>query len=247
MKILTCIIAFLLIVQFAASQGFDWQYSPRLPFETPSFFIGAALEGNYYNHFGDFPIREFGEILCCNHKTGDGSGLDAGILVENWIKGDFAINAALKFSIVNGGFTSENSVPIKGGGELISKYTSTTTMYYVALEPSAKWRLLGSHFWISIGISGKVYVGSSLNAIMEIPASDTGELRQVELEGSLPPMNAVYIAPILSIGYNGSTGLGQYFSPYARVEFPAFDAASHDEWRFWKFSFGIAFYKGVFR
>lgn len=226
------------------SQGFDWQYSPRLPFETPDLFVGLSAEGSYFDHFGNFPLEEFGANLCCNHRSGGGVGFSIGINAENWINGYSALWASISFSVVNGSFSSNNSLLVKNEEELISKYDSETTAYYISAKFNWKYRLFSSNFWIAPGVNLHFYAGSNLLAIMTFPNLN-GDSDQIEIDAEMPDMLILYPAPTISIGYNKSSGFGRYLSPYSSIEFPLFDASAEGEWRMWRFSLGMAIHIGI--
>ena len=79
---------FFVPITFGFAQGFDWQYSPRLPFKFPYLFGGISYNPGYTLNHGNMYLQELEQtklIDCCNFTNGTGFSNSFGLDIEYWL------------------------------------------------------------------------------------------------------------------------------------------------------------------
>ncbi|MGA2295916.1 MAG: hypothetical protein ABSG15_00025 [FCB group bacterium] len=249
---LSQIFLFTLILSLNAySQGFDWQYSARMPSDSPTMFIGITGEFNYQIHSGSFNFLEQ-QVTCVQFNNGKGYGYSAGISGEYWNTGVFAIFGNIIYSNVPGKFAQTVSIQ-KVNYDLISEYDYNSNISYASLEGGLKWRLFESHLYIGCSLQFAVLVSNKEDCIEKIIGPDNAppfntnppSYQRVISDGGISDQNPFNIIPKIRIGYDLPIGLGMYASPSIIAGFSILPIAKDSQWRRFPVSFGITFYKGI--
>ena len=139
---------YLIILLFSLSnlksQGFDWQYSVRLPQETPKLFLG--LEGAFLRNSstGEFPFVE-NRFTCCEFESGTGWGINLGLASEYWFRDLEALRIGLSYASFSGNFTKVRSFPVILDNDVSYmeeyEYEFETLQSYVLLSAGYKYKL----------------------------------------------------------------------------------------------------------
>ena len=132
---------FLLIQSPAFSQGFDWQYSARLPFKTPDLFFGIDGGVDYVLHTTDFNICEE-DIVCDTFDIGYGIGYHGGLKAEFWSSAQLAVFGTIGVSYLPGSFKNQNTYKYPPDvGDVILEYEYNSKQVNILGEIGVKYRL----------------------------------------------------------------------------------------------------------
>jgi|GEM_PF-606543 len=237
------------------SQGFNWQYSSRLPSKYPYLFVGVIAETNYLIHYGYIDLTE-GYSKCCTFENGNGIGNGFGLASEYW-KGIWAIYSSFTFSTYPGNFTA-NGISLKrklNDGNLYDvKYQNQfkSTMSYVFLEIGAKYRILQSHLHFGGGIKLGILTNNKAVHTESIvsPAEERyadGTQTQTISDGKISDLKSYVITPRIKLGYDLTFGKGLYATPSISLGLPILNIAKNAQWQTWSFTFGISIYKDLLK
>ena len=252
MRKLIYILTFIFSCSLIYAQGFDWQYSARMPAESPVMFFGLTGEFNHLIHNGNIELEE-NNTKCDTFKTGLGEGYSVGIAGEHWINGLTAITFSGMFNYSPGKFTVQaEPLPRANGGQLLTEYEFTSKIAYLLIEPGIKYRLFDSHLHIGAGIQfGFLLTNSSLHKERiigdenEPPFPTNPPSYEIILDGRISQLNSIFLQPKIRLGYDLTYGLGMYATPNISVGIPILNLTKSSEWRRWTFSGGITLYWGL--
>ncbi len=230
------------------SQGFDWQYSPRLPFETPDFFLGVNGNLSYYLHFGALDFTE--NYKCCTFTNGEGIGTIFGINAEYWQTPTIAFTGSLSYMTVPGIFEAEGEpLPVYPSGIYYYKNEFNSKLSFVSSELEAKWRLFLTHFFVGAGIRIGVLVSNKsefYEKIVSPPEArfNDGSQRRTIANGVISDIQPLFFNPKLNFGYDLNLGLGTYSSIIFSTGFPIVNVSKDSRWLTWVFQLNIKLFKG---
>jgi hypothetical protein len=235
----------------AFGQGFNWQYSARMPAESPTIFVGVASELSYISHSGDFRFLEQ-ETTCCKYESGAGAGYVAGLTAESWLSPGFALNFRINMSSANARFTSRNSVAKDPQTLLVTEYAFESSVFYFNGEAAAKWRIAGLHFFggVSLKIGAMLHKTNVFTESIISPeneyfnTSPPSQQRNIPL-GHVPDIMPLSMSPGINVGYDFTFGRGLYASVFAAARFNALNVIREERWRRWSLSVGINIFKGI--
>lgn len=231
-----------------SGQGFDWQYSPRLPFETPTFFVG--LNGNlaYYLHNGSIDFREI--YKCCTFTYGAGFGSIFGINAEYWQTATIALSGSLSYMTVTGDFEADGeALPVYPSGLFYYKNEFNTKLSYITVEMDAKYRLFLTHFFAGVGIRFGFLVSNKsefYEKIVSPPEArfNDGSQRRTIANGVISDIQPIFFTPKLNLGYDLNLGLGTYSSIALSAGLPIINISKDSEWLSWIFQLNIKIFRG---
>ncbi|MBI3258347.1 MAG: hypothetical protein HYZ54_02535 [Ignavibacteriae bacterium] len=228
----------------SSAQGFDWQYSSRLPSSSPVLFIGGGGSAILYGyHSAD--IYSLGEeYRCGDYKTGSETGFSGVISGEHWQTGVLSIwgEAGYRYSSVN--FSSiTDPEPFKRGGKeysLTREFKMKSIFHSIEIIGGIKWRIAPTHIGILAGIRGDISLKSTVEQTESVVTpvefiSEPFSYAQVPLTS----IRTFYIAPIIGLGYDMELGRGIYATPKIIVGLPIMSRSSKISWKSWDVSAGI--------
>lgn len=256
LKILIC---FLLLLVSANSlilaQGFDWQYSARLPFKYPYFFGGLAVDAGYLSNYGNINLQEIekgGTYDCCNFANGKGLKTTIGISSEFWYTGELAFQGKLTYSSLSSSFISDGvSLPriiVKDTVHFSNELKST--LKYLSLEIGGKHRLFNSHFSLGVSLETAFLVANNLSQTEKVVSPDywtysDGSQQRTISRGQISGISIINLIPKIKLNYDFNIGLGMYFTPEINLGLPLINVASKADWRTWQFNFSISILRGL--
>ncbi len=234
------------------SQGFDWQYSPRLPSKYPYFFLGLNAEKTFFMHKSNFLLFEEA-ITCCKFNGQNSSGFSFGFSGEYWHLANNSIFALISFSSIPANFSSFNSFPINPDTVLKTEFTLNSKINTINLIAGYKYRILTSYFFISAFFD----VGFNLSNDYKIyekviepnnfyfntnPPSQIRELSQ----GKINDFNFIILSPGINLGYDLDLGNNYYSSISINVSHSLNKVLKKDDWRITQLSLRIIVFRGIF-
>lgn len=244
---------FLLIgISKVFGQGFDWDYSARLPYQIPSDFIGLNFDYGVISNTGSFGFLE-DFIECCEYKAGKGSSFGVSGVGEHWQNGGISLIGGIGFLQNTSEFSTIVEVP-RSDGKI--DYTSQYKYYlnesrsYGNLLFGVKSRLGLSHFAYGILGNLKILIHSQATHKEQIlsPASEKfidGSQTRVIQNGILSEYNKLIFTPELFVNYDYSLYLNYYASIKVTADVPLMSVIQNQKWFEWKFGLSVSFYKAV--
>lgn len=239
---LILIACFLLTKNDAVAQGFDWQYSSRLPSSSPSLFFGGGVKLNYGFHTAD--IYTLGdEYSCGDYKTGDETGFTVGLAAEYWQTGTISFWGEAGYRYSPAVFTSTTAPePFKRNGgvdTLVREFQMKSVFHAIEIQSGVKWRFAPSHIHIVAGIRATIVMSN------EVEQSET-IVKPIDITESIlyptSKINSIYtvlVVPVIGIGYDMELGRGIYATPKITVGLPLMSYSSATSWKSWDYSAGI--------
>lgn len=237
----------------ALSQGFDWQYSPRLPFRIPKLFVGITGTSSVIAYSGNLNLYE-SFINCSKFQSGKGFAYSFGIHAEYWSTHSIAVNLGLDYQKFNGNLlTPGDSFPILVLNNILrAKVENTLDMDYSYLNIiiGIKNRLFATNFFVGtsldvgVKLSTKYSVSEKVVSPPEYHFTDGSQTRQI-FDGRLSDLSFFKISPALNFGYDAILMLGVYASPMVSFEIPLSNYSKEDRLRLVKITAGVTIYKGI--
>jgi hypothetical protein len=232
------------------SQGFDWQYSSRLPFSHPKVFWGISANSGIIANSGNFSFLE-DHIPCCDYEAGDGRTTQAGLIVEYWHTGSLALSGGLSLTFNSSNFKKIITVPRSDGMiDYFSKYQYflDESRVYLGTDFGAKYRIQQTYFSVGGSISIGYNVSSSATHKERIIAPKTetfidGKTERIITNGILRDYNDLLIVPNIFANYDFNLGIGYYTSLKIFAGLPLMSIVKVDNWREWKFGIGAQIVK----
>ncbi len=211
------------------AQGFDWQYSARLPFETPKLYYGANVSYGIISSYGKITFLE-NRISCPNFENGNGAKFSFGINAELWnTKNQFAYIASLNYDINSLTYNSYDSVPVSE--TVFAKYKSELELNFSNISAAfgLKYRLLNSHFHVSGKVNLDFTITDNFNATERIANPDEIPYWERNIaNGNIYDIRKITITPDISIGYDVELGRGIYATPKFSLEIPVMSMMEND-------------------
>jgi len=244
----------LILVLSAATglaQGFDWQPSPRRPYEAPRTFLGLELGIASGSHTGSLPYLE-ADIPnpCCTYESGSGLPIRIGLTGETWIGPRMAAALDVSLQLQSTTFVAaEQSLPRVGRGPLVTRYELDVQTSYLALGASLRQRLGSSMFVASAGMrAGMLLRASMTNREVVVGAPDEtfadGTRVQTLPTTGLADAASVVLEPHLSVGYDVPMSVGYYLTPSIMCGYSLTSLSTNHSWRALSIGVGLRLMKG---
>ena len=241
------------------AQGFNWQYSARLPFTYPYLFAGLNGNVNLLYHDTNLNLSE-GKGDCCNYKIGRGIGSNFGLDVEYWLNWDLAVNLKLGYSINEGNFVADGAqLPFSvfdsehrviGHDTAYFENKMTSRLNYLTFRAGGKLRLFGSHFHVGVSVGVSYLLTSRLIQTERVLMPDywiysDGSRERLIADYVLSDISKLYLSPGISFGYDLPLTLGIYATPSISLGFPLMNTAASGKWQTWYLSFGLSVFNSI--
>lgn len=235
------------------SQGFDWQISPRLPFEIPQYYLGATISFSKIHYNGSLLLTE-SFVNCAKFESGSGRSYSFGFSAEYWFTAFVPFFIELKYLSANGLMKAmADSFPIlvKQIPKIVKVQNEMSFSYsYIVLTIGGKLRLLETNFFIGANLDFAVKTHSKYDVFEQVlsPAEyhfvDFSQRRKL-FNGLISDLSFFAISPKLTFGYNATLGVGIYATPRISFEFPFINYSTEEKLRLTTFSFGVSFLYGI--
>lgn len=234
------------------SQGFDWQYSFRLPYSIPTKFIGITSGYSINSSRGNFEFLE-DYTPCCNYQSGQGSSINLGIVYENWITPLSSISLSISYQSTQALFNQTIQVPRSDGiNDYIAKYRyeMDESRSSVNIIANYKHRIFDSHWSVLGGINLHYNTGKDANHTEEIIAPENerfidGTRKRTIKRGMYGEYNLFGLNPIIGINYDIPILQGYYTSLSTFLQIPITNVVKNENWKEWKFQFSISILKSI--
>ncbi len=229
-------------------QGFDWQYSPRMPAAYPDYYIGINGEVNFLQHEGKIHFFE-NMVMCESFRSGKGSGVNLGFAAEYWSSGSIAFFGKIAWVDAPGEFKIKSVLP-RVTSDFISEYSFSTSLKFVAAGAGTKWRLFGSHFFAAALVNMQFLVSNSniykekILSPNDYFSTEPPTQERTIAEGRISSFQNFQFSPHIRIGYDAQLGKSTYTSLYFSAGIPLTNLIDNEDWKIWSFSLGINIFRG---
>ena len=227
------------------SQGFDWQYSARLPFEVPNFFIGLDGSASMNINSTDFNICD-NNIPCDTFNTGSGIGFSGGIKFEYWANFDVSYFTNISISYKTESFKNENLFYyLPEIGNKILEYEYIRKEYIPELEFGIKYRMrfLLPHLFSALSFNTGFIVSTEEELILRKVSTADWLAEEIHFKNfQALDLSSVIFTPHIKIGYDFNTGLGSFSSFYFDIGIPFQNRYSAGKWQTTTFSAGVSIF-----
>lgn len=256
--ILFCIIVLIGIPFESNSQGFDWQYSARLPQLYPKIFLGVDASIGYNYDFGEVNFAE-NMISCCKFRSGNGLSNSLGLSLEYWLDdGISALQFSLKHSNQSSVFktlapplirTFETSNNQTFNDTLQTEFIFNSSNYFVVVNAAYKLRLFSSKFFVGSSVDLAYLISEDYEhkekVISQNNSFNDGSLERNIVTTSFSNRTDMILTPNIFFGYDFSLGLGLYASPRIVISLPLFNTANQGKWRNLSLNFSLAVHRAI--
>lgn len=233
------------------AQGFDWQYSARLPFDVPFLFIGLNTSSEINTISGKFPFIEK-EVKCTDFNDGDGFSWSLGLSSQYWIDALSAISLDLKYKFSSVSFKSNWELPrVDYTVRYQNEYSSNIDIINMSI--SYKKRIYNSHFAYGAGIDLDFILSNEAEHWEKIlgpsdeppyPGNPPSYKRKIS-DASIEDLNSLIVTPNLKFSYDLDLGLSTYSEIGFKYTPPIFNYLIDGRWRQSNYSFYINILRGI--
>lgn len=235
---------FLCLGGFAAgAQGFDWQYSARVPFQSPLQFFGVDLSSGYGTQFASLDYLESGTgFTCCTYDNG--YGIPYGVLIagDYWATPEVSIQGGLGLTVMNVSFTSAPQSYPRIENDVVhlvtSEYVFKSSITYATLQGAVRYRLLGTHLNVGGGLRALIKLSESQTQLDRVLGPDdyffkgNPPSKEYDLNArKLDDASAFVLEPYGLLGYDLSLWRGTYVTPTLTIGGPVFSLSKTQPWR----------------
>ncbi len=260
-KILNSCLIFTLIsiasLQWMMGQGFDWQYSARLPYNIPKLYGGAGGQLNYFFH--NVNLRLFSDIIpeCCSFDNGIGRGYSLFIQVEYWESGNMSIYGKILYNDIKSNFKIQQKFPYYDTLTNSEKYyryetEAETRIGELMVNGGVRYRILETHFYIGAGINIGVNIWNSISAVERVLDTDENwfpnepDPHQRTYPGSrISELNLIILTPELRVGYDLNLGKNFYATIATVLGFNMISMTRDDNWHFVSGGIGVTILRAL--
>ena len=238
---------------FAFGQGFDWQWSARLPFETSRMYLGIGTQYEFQFASGEISFLE-DKISCQNFDGGKGKNYVFGLNFEYWEElNRFAYRSSIRCGIST--FASQSIDYVPHSPNIIAEYENKLTLDFLKIDfkIGGKYRIANTHLNVGADLMLSFIINHTFKATEEIlgppemPPFSTNPPSYIRdiLRGATNSFNRIQFYPALSIGYDLQLGLGTYAEPNFSLLISPQSMFSNDNVTNYLISFGINFYRKI--
>ncbi|MEN6511806.1 MAG: hypothetical protein ABFD00_08245 [Chloroherpetonaceae bacterium] len=248
------LIIFLIILGFnqLQSQGFDWEYSARLPYKIPRAFIGGGYSLSYNQNIADFPFFE-NNVYSLNFHNSNGIINQFLVSFQYWEKPIIAVFANVFYKTIKTDFSQRMTYPRSNGidnWETTYQTDMNESRDYLGISIGGKYRLFGSYFSIGAQVNSAFLLSSSISASEQIisPISEyyiDGTKKRDIKEMHIPDFKNLQIFPEIFIGYDFSPIKGLYMQANLKMQIPIFNSTISDKYYDLPIGIEITIYKAI--
>jgi hypothetical protein len=117
---------------FVFGQGFDWQWSARLPFQAPRLYLGIGSQYGFQFASGDISFLE-DKIQCQNFNDGTGNNYVLGLNFEYWEElNQFAYRGSILYGISTLNSSSIDYIPYSS--DIIAEYETKLSLNFSKID-----------------------------------------------------------------------------------------------------------------
>lgn len=248
------VLLFFVLCSFKSfSQGFDWQISPRLPFQIPQNYLGAVGSFSKIFYKGTLNLTE-AFINCTKFETGEGKSYSFGISGEHWYTPHLSFFLEVKYFNADGKMLSlADSFPvlIKQNPAIVKVQNEMYLSYnYLVITFGGKIRLWESNFFVGTTFDLALKTKTSYDVFEQVLSPpeyhfvDFKQRRKL-FGGRISDLSFFSFSPKFVFGYDATLGIGLYATPRFAIELPLYNYSKEERLRLLAFSISINILYGI--
>jgi hypothetical protein len=210
------------------AQGFNWQYSSRLPSGYPVFFVGVVGNAMQSRHSATMRYVEDvnGKQCDCQATFSQATSYDftGGIIAEYWLpEANIAVYGILQAEQRNAIFVAKGRElpvsPILGGKNFTTNYTLSTTTLNATIEAGLKVKVSPLPLFATIGLQASSNLTKEFS--LQEQSAENFSFSASNLPTTFVTLNPFVVGAKASIGADFSLTKSMYVSPalFASVPF----------------------------
>lgn len=248
MKIAKFIIILLFAVCELSAQGFNWQPSVRSPHKIKTVFLGVGYGYSFSKTSSEIFLHE-DNVFSCILNAGNAHSSDISITSDIWFaSGLDALSLALTYSDNSSNLAGFPYPVFYKNDTLLTKVSNDNSLKYISLSGLYKYRVLSSHFSVSLGGNLGFKLSSKTNYLEEVispgDSYNDGTTSRVMTPNEVA-FSPFLISPQLRIGYDFPLFNDTYASVHSDFSFNANSIVKGNHWRNFNFSIGISIFRGI--
>lgn len=229
--------------EYALAQGFNWQYSSRLPTGSPTLFVG--LQGSFSPYALNtlhLPYREIqanrDTCECATFSRALGQEWRVGVMAEQWLEdGALALYGALTLQNQRETFSANGrALPVNPQlftkPDLQTEYLFTNNLFQTSVEFGVKYKFYPLPVFVATGVSA-AYIVQTQNRLVEQLSSTSQAAYNFPEQVHSPSfffINPLSFAAIMRIGADVSLAKGLYASPAVFASWQVRDIQTSTAW-----------------
>ena len=225
------------------AQGFDWEYSARMPKYSSAWYGGVSALYANDGHTSNIDILEkasaqYPEIICASLTSGSGNDLRVSLAGEYWFSAGMSLMLRAGYSARSAVFTAQSPEALLFDGSILrTSYELSTKVHAICVEPAVKVCIPSTHLWGSVAVSAEFITGSqtTLSERVQTPSgfvfTGTTSRERLLTDRDRVGIRSVVINPVLSAGIDVDVAKDMYLSPSVCVGLPLM---SYADWASWK-------------
>lgn len=224
------------------SQGFDWYYSSRLPFQLPKTYLGANINYTYnINFFEDIPVYQKSQNNenVFDYTSLNNTNFNFGFNAEYWLYNKLAILTKLSINIHSNQFINTESIPIDSKTLWTTEQNTNLQIMMFAFSPGIKKRLFDTYFNVGLNLNLNLILNNKLESTEKSISPNwktfSDGTKEIDSDFSLPALSKFNVSPEIFISYDYSFKIGYYLSPYLALNYQLGSYFESNQWN----SFGI--------
>lgn len=235
------------------SQGFDWQISPRLPFQIPRNYLGVTGSFSKIFYKGALNLTE-SFVNCTEFRTGKGESYSFGISGEHWYTSFISFVFEVKYFSANGKmFALADSFPvlIKQNPAIVKVQNEMfLSYYYLVMTFGGKIRLFESNFFIGTSFDLAFKTKTNYDVFEQVLSPpeyhyiDYTQRRKL-FGGRISDLSFFSFSPKFVFGYDATLGIGLYATPRFAIELPFYNYSKEERLHLLAFSLSINILYGI--
>jgi hypothetical protein len=235
-------------------QGFDWQWSARIPFENPQNYYGINANYGLDYSIGTISFKE-DNISAPDFIDLNGNNFALGINYTHWNKyNKFAIYSIFQYNNLKLHSYSIDNVPLNDN--IIAKYKIALdyNINSINLIAGVNYRILESHLLIGTGIqigtiiNNNFEVNEEILGPPEVPPFKTNppSYKRKINTGKINELNNFFLKSHIKISYNLEIKNGTYIEPNICFAMPLGSMFEGEKVKHYSILFAINYYTSLF-
>lgn len=240
-----------------SAQGFDWEYSARMPKYASSTYAGLSVNVADDGQSTDLQVLEqaregYPEIVCTSFERGRGSSFRFQLTGEYWRSSIMSMTLRAGYARRSSVFSGDSPRALLFDGSFLqTSYELSTNVHALNVEPSAKLCIPHSHVWGSVGVRAEFVVGSESRLTERViepggyvfPGTTSRERSLADRDPA--GLKAFVVNPVIAAGMDVNTGKDTYLSPSVVIALPVMSYGDRSTWTSLSVGFQLSFHFAV--
>jgi len=234
------------------SQGFDWYYSSRLPFQLPKTYLGANINYTYnINYFEDIPVHQPSQNNehVFDYSSLNNSNFNFGFNAEHWLYNNLALLTKLSLNIHSNQFTNTETIPIDSKTLWTTQQNSNFQIMLFSFSPGIKKRIPDTYFNFGFNLNLNLIINNKLESTEKSISPNwktfSDGTKEINSDFTMPNLSNFNLRPEVFLSYDYAFKIGYYLSPYIAVNYQLGSYFKSNQWNSFGIQFGVNLLKSI--